>query len=198
MHTLYKVMNRHGVDTSFNLKHSDHNKWRDFTDPAFIFTIFRNPMLRTTAEFTQSMLYDDFGLRRINPHGAHVDDGFDPSLDDFEKWLYTLHTPNYQSRVLHGGIRNVSHETIEERLKQINLIVKDYELGGQAKQNELANKILSSLGINETIKTPWLPEYAFQERHANLFYYNKLRGTSLEQVVKDLNSADFLMYDRLK
>jgi hypothetical protein len=195
MHSLYRIMERHGIDTSYNLKHSDHNRWRLFDQPAFIFTIFRNPLLRTTADFTQSMLYDEFGTRRINPHGAHVDDGFDPSLDDFEKWLYTFHTPNYQARSLFNGLRNVSHETITERLKEINLMVKEDDLYGQAKQNQVANKILSDLGINETIKVPWIPEVAFQERHANLFYHNKLKGTSLEAVVRDLNKSDLFIYE---
>jgi hypothetical protein len=74
-------------------------------------------------------------------------------------------------------------------------MVKEDDLYGQAKQNQVANKILSDLGIDETIKVPWIPEVAFQERQANLFYNNKLKGTSLETIVRDLNKLDLFIYE---
>jgi len=195
MHNLYKVMNRHGIDTSLNINHHDHNMWRDLEENAFIFSIFRNPVDRTLADFTYSYIFDQFNTRKIYPSGVHVDDNLIPSIDDFEKWLHTSHTPNYQSRALHSGLNNVSYELILNRAKRINLLVRDNLFNGQDRQNLVANTILSNIGINETIKTPWIPEHLFAQRYAGAFYFDKIRGTSLEKEIKMLNSIDMSIYE---
>ena len=195
MHGLYRVMNRHSIDTSLNLNHNDHNIWRNFDNTTYIFSIFRNPVDRTLADFTYSYIFDDFNIRKISPNGVHVDDNLMPSLDEFERWLHTTHTPNYQSRVLHNGLANVSPDLILNKVKRINLLVKDNIFNEDHKQNLLANKILFDLGIDENIKTPWIPEHLFAQRHAGAFYYDKIVGTSLEQQIKNINHVDVALYE---
>jgi len=195
MHSLYKVMDRHSIHTSLNLNHNDHNMWRNFEDTTYIFSVFRNPVDRTLADFTYSHIFDDFHIRKISSNGVHVDDNLMPSVEEFEKWLYTIHTPNYQSRALHNGLVNVSPDLISNRVKRINLLVRDNAFNQDSKQKLLTNKILSDIGIKENIKTPWVPEHLFAQRHAGAFYYNKIIGTSLEQEIKKLNWVDVNLYE---
>ena len=98
MQNLYKILNKHGIDTSSNLKFHDHNTWNNFDDDTYVFSIFRDPVDRTLAEFTNRRIFDDFGKRKSDS-GVHVDDTLDLSLEELDIWLTKFYTADFQSNI---------------------------------------------------------------------------------------------------
>lgn len=193
MQNLYKIMNKHGIDTSSNLRFHDHNTWDNFDDQTYVFSIFRDPVDRTLAEFANLRVFDAFGKRKVDS-GVHVDDTLDLNLQDLEIWLNKFYTPDFQVKTLFNGLHPPMH-VIQDKIKRINLFIDCAEISDQEKQNLMANKILSDLGIEERIHTPWIPTYRFEHGYALDIYFNHVRDTPMEQKIKDLNFLDCHIYN---
>jgi hypothetical protein len=193
MQNLYKIMNRHGIDTSANLRFHDHNSWDYFDDQTYVFSIFRDPVDRTLAEFTNLRVFDAFGKRKSDS-GVHVDDTLDLNLQDLDLWLTKFYTADFQTKTLFNGM-NPPIDAIPEKIKRINLFLDDHQIIHQDGQNLMANRILSDLGIEERIHTPYIPHVRFEHGYALDFYFDKVRGSSLEHKIKKMNYLDCLIYD---
>lgn len=193
MHNLYKIMNRHGIDTSANLRFYDHNSWDNFDDQTYVFSIFRDPVERTLAEFANIRVFDAFG-RRKSDSGVHVDDTLDLNLEDLETWISKFYTTDFQTKTLFNGM-SPPMAAIPEKIKRINLFVDCAVISDQNKQNLMANKILSDLGIEERIHTPWVPTYRFEHGYSVDIHFNHVKDTFMEERIRKLNFLDCLIYD---
>ncbi len=186
-------MNRNGIDTSANLRFNDHNSWNNFDDQTYVFSIFRDPVDRTLAEFTNRRVFDDFGKRKSDS-GVHVDDTLDLNLEDLDIWLTKFYTSDFQTKTLFNGF-NPPVEAIPEKIKRINLFIDDDQILTQDGQQMMANRILSDLGIKESIHTPFVPHVRFQHGYALDFAFDKVRGSHLENKIKRMNYLDCLIYE---
>lgn len=190
---LCKILNNNGIDTSSNLRFHDHNTWDNFDDDTYVFSIFRDPIDRTLAEFTNLRIFDAFGKRKSDS-GVHVDDTLDITLEDLDLWLTKFYTSDFQSKTLFNGM-NPPIKALEEKIKRINLFIDDSQIFRQEGQNLMANKILSDFGIEERIHTPYVPHALFQQGYAADFAFSKVRGSELEGKIRRMNFLDCLVYD---
>lgn len=196
MGSLYKKMKDNNIDISLNDKHFYHNRWREFDSKTFIFSVFRDPMFRTLADFTYTMVYNNIGIRRVPLNGVHTNTTYNYSLENFEKWLYTVHTPNYQSQLIHHGLLHVTQTERQERIDRINIFIKDRDLEGNFNQKKVYEKILDKIGItSNNIVIPHMQESIWHNGHALGFYRDYIRGSSLEQEIYKLNYTDLEIYN---
>jgi hypothetical protein len=193
MQNLYKILNKHGVDTSSNLRFHDHNTWDDFDDDTYVFSIFRDPVDRTLAEFTNLRIFDAFGKRKSDS-GVHVDDTLDLNLEDLDLWLTKFYTPDFQTKTLFNGL-NPPIRALAQKIKRINLFIDDVQIFGQVGQNLMVNKILSDFGIEEKVHTPYIPHTLFEQGYAKDFAFDKVRGSKLEKKIRNKNYLDFFIYE---
>jgi hypothetical protein len=193
MQNLYKIMNRHGIDTSANLRFNDHNSWDNFDDQTYVFSIFRDPVDRTLAEFTNLRIFDAFGKRKSDS-GVHVDDTLDLTLEDLDMWLTKFYTADFQTKTLFNGLNPPIH-AIPEKIKRINLFIDDDQILSQHGLQMLCNRILSDLGIEETIHASYVPHVRFQQGYALDFAFDKVRGSALEHKIKAMNYLDCLIHE---
>ena len=176
---MYPIMEENGVAaTELNMDHAKHNKWRDFDEKTFIFSILRNPVSRTLSEFSWWANYGDDN-KRTHHYGR---DSECPAYtkETLMDWLYNKHIPNYQSR------------TIEGNINRINMLVRAEDIRGN--ENTLRDTMMKSLGITHNFK-----HYPLDFENVFMQTENKMNDIVNENLsilddIKELNYEDYKLY----
>ena len=196
MTQLYDVIGSKGIDVSLNLRHNDHNFWRPTRDDCFIFSVFRDPIKRSVSEFCYTMMYDTFNEYRAIDI-AVKQNTYNITMENFEKWLYTEHTSNYQSKTLLGRSDLVwSSNDLNNHLKRIDLLLRTSDLH-QNNQLNFFNHVLDRLNLNTSVlEVPAYYEEGWYD-HVGLDFYLKLlsEGGQLLEDLKHKNKIDLEVWD---
>lgn len=178
---MYKIMEENGIAAvELNSDHFKHNKWKDFDENTFIFSVLRNPVSRTLSEFSWWANYGDNNTRTHNY-------GRDSECPAYTKeilldWIYNIHTPNYQSK------------TIEGNINRINMVVRAEDIRGN--ENTIRDTIMSSLGIKHSFQ-----HYPSDFENVFMQTENKLNDIVNENPkildeIRQLNHCDYELYSQ--
>lgn len=178
---LYPIMEQHGINAiSLNKDHKSHNYWQDFNQDTFIFSVVRDPVLRTLSEFSWWANYGDNGVR-THSAGRDRDCPF-YTEKNLLNWIHTKHIKNYQYSIIGNNIN------------RINMLVKAENI--KENENKLRNNILSKLGI--THEFPYYPpdfENGFMpvENTIALILQN---NPEILETIKEFNQKDINIYNQ--
>jgi len=191
-------MENAGIDTSLNTQHSTHNFWRDFTEHTYILSFFRNPIKRAISEFCYEV---DFGAsveKKANNLSINQDNP-KKTLDAFEVWMNTIHTPNYQALVLSGKQINIPLSTVNDNISKINLFCSveefrksvSFENWSNSKGLRLVNKIIKDLSLGEQkTHVPMYEHYGYYDFISSPMWDQITREKSILSQLTELNKVD--------
>ena len=195
MTLLYDRLSSAGIDVSLNARHKDHNFWRPLPNNYFIFSVFRDPIARTVADFCYAMMYDEFHTYRtfdssVKENTYHI------NATNFEFWLHNVHTPNYQSRVFLSGNKVWETDDISAQIRRVDLMLRNSDLE-KDKQAGVVNRILKAFSLEE--ESGDVPAYFEQGwfDHVSTMFLHTLRNESEELLneVKELNKVDLNVWN---
>lgn len=195
MSQLYSMMEKKGIDTSLNYSHRDHNFWRPLDSDTFIFSVFREPVSRAVSDFCYTMLYDELHQYRSIDHIVKQN-SYNINMKNFEQWVNTVHTPNFQAKALYGAGEVRSKDDIVDRITRINLMLRTDDLW-EVKQKDVFNYIIKVLNLGETReRVPTYFEKAWFEHISMGFYHELLQeNNELLKQVKELNRIDLEIWN---
>lgn len=190
MTQLYAMMERKGIDVSLNYRHQDHNFWRHLGPEYFIFSVFRDPISRLASDFCYTMLYDQ--THQFRSADVIVKQNiYNINMDNFEKWLHTVHTPNFQAKTFYGAGEIRSKEDVSKNLKRVDLMLRTSDLTDD-KQKLFFNYLVKALNLGDEKKVlPTYFETAWFDHVGIDFYHTLLReNNDLLKTAQNLNKID--------
>lgn len=199
---LYKSMESGGIDVSLNHRYSDHSFWRDTSTKTYVLCFVRDPIRRAISEFCYSVDFGELNTERVVPQSINQPNE-KHTLDYFESWMHTFHTPNYQVKLINGNPRG-DWFIAAKRLMSLQLVCKVESLNTSVNYDEwadnpllsLTNRLIGDLGLDlKVCHVPMFPLCGYYEFvSSNLF--NLLLGSSLFAELQTMNSGDMNLYNQ--
>jgi len=199
---LYEKMESKGIDVSLNRRYSDHSFWRETPAQTYVLCFVRDPMRRAVSEFCYSVDFGELNVERaksrsINqPNEKHT-------LDSFESWMHTFHTPNYQVASINDG-QHDEWFVAAKRLMSVQLACKVESLNTGINYHEwsnnpllsLANRVIGDLGLGEEVcHVPLFANCGYYEFFSS-HLFNMLTGSSLFAELQEMNDGDMNLYNQ--